>query len=162
MVQTRRQAALALAAAPAADAIVRAPRKPRAAKSSAETAKLAVESLLPPEIYLMIMEVLIAQKKLKTLLEFSVASKQCADLGLSILKRYPRRSVWVALAESDEYDIIELGPFPNNDDEVVAVCSSYQGARAALREEFVDLDFPALHFDFGGLSRPGSSRDIEC
>lgn len=46
-----------------------------------------VESLLPLEIYLLIMETLVKQRRLKTLLEFAVASKQCADLGLSILER---------------------------------------------------------------------------
>lgn len=40
----------------------------------------------------------------------------------------------------DEYDVDEFDPYGINDDNVFAVCTSYQGAHDALCNEYPELD----------------------
>lgn len=141
-------------ATPSSSSPLPAARKTAKAATKTETPppeEQEQEPVFPPEVFLLLMKQLEADKSLRTLLNLGLASKACAGFALPIIRNCPRRLVFLAIqdiARRDANGGFVRGAFTRK--ELAQVC--LEGLLDLNEYDFFDdeddEDFEPIHRDF--------------
>lgn len=147
MVQTRSQRAAAVATPPSPAPAALPPQEHVEPAAVTPVPTEAQEPVFPPEIFLLIMNQLAANKSLRSLLNLGLANQACAALALPTVKNYPRRTVWLAI--EDNYDPFE----GENGETVTGAFTKKASAQSLLQDTLEDYFLEGIFY--------GTAADFE-